>query len=515
MTALSPVHTVGNQIREAILLHQDVTKEEAHAHAVDMLGRVGIPNAAERINQYPFEMSGGMRQRAVIAMALVCNPELLIADEPTTALDVTIQAQIMGLIKKLQKDMRTSVLLITHDLGVVAQIADDVAVMYLGRIVERSDVRTIIKSPRHPYTMGLLKSLPSLALNKRDCLPLDEGLGWHSAAAGLRAVYDRGELAVIQGVGYPRPNRSHFRSTEIWHTAVDAEVVEQTGWLGRAFDRYYRDRDAGGAVCIGGRVPPSFSAKLPKGITFQQPGALRFRARRGRGGMQEEDVEFWEDMNDGESYHAGGSIEELGGRIDAPEGMSAVEFLERTARDARVNAERIDRILKRTRSGAEYPDHRLGRSLEQMARLIRGGMPASFYAGQLGGFDTHTQQDAAHRRLLTELGDSLRAFSEDLAGDGLWKRTAVLVFSEFGRRAKENGSRGTDHGAAGPVFVLGGGIRGGVYGRHPGLAPEELQRGDPVFHTDFRSVYTTLLDRHMGIDPEPVLGRAFPRIDFI
>jgi oligopeptide/dipeptide ABC transporter ATP-binding protein len=174
MTALSPVHTVGNQIREAILLHQDVTKEEAHAQAVDMLGRVGIPNAAERINQYPFEMSGGMRQRAVIAMALVCNPELLIADEPTTALDVTIQAQIMGLIKKLQKDMRTSVLLITHDLGVVAQIADDVAVMYLGRIVERSDVRTIIKSPRHPYTMGLLKSLPSLALNKAR-LPSIEG----------------------------------------------------------------------------------------------------------------------------------------------------------------------------------------------------------------------------------------------------------------------------------------------------------------------------------------------------
>jgi len=174
MTALSPVHTVGNQICEAILLHQDVTREEARAKAIDMLGKVGIPGPEKRIDQYPFEMSGGMRQRVVIAMALVCNPEILIADEPTTALDVTIQAQIMGLMKGLQKDLGTSTLLITHDLGVVAQLADDVAVMYLGRIVERADVRTVMKAPRHPYTRGLLKSLPSLSLDK-ERLPAIEG----------------------------------------------------------------------------------------------------------------------------------------------------------------------------------------------------------------------------------------------------------------------------------------------------------------------------------------------------
>ena len=166
MTALSPVHTVGNQICEAILLHQEVTKEEARQKAIQMLTKVGIPGAKQRIDQYPFEMSGGMRQRVVIAMALVCEPEVLIADEPTTALDVTIQAQIMGLMKGLQNDMGTSTLLITHDLGVVAQMADDVAVMYMGRIVEQGQVRTIMKAPRHPYTMALLKSLPSLAMDK-------------------------------------------------------------------------------------------------------------------------------------------------------------------------------------------------------------------------------------------------------------------------------------------------------------------------------------------------------------
>ena len=170
MTALSPVHTIGNQICEAILLHQDVSKKRAKAIAADMLAKVRIPGAAGRLKQYPHEMSGGMRQRVVIAMALVCNPELLIADEPTTALDVTIQAQFLSLIKDLQRDLGTSVLLITHDLGVVAQTADEVAVMYLGRIIEQSDVRSILKDPRHPYTRGLLHSLPSLS-TKGDRLP--------------------------------------------------------------------------------------------------------------------------------------------------------------------------------------------------------------------------------------------------------------------------------------------------------------------------------------------------------
>jgi ABC-type dipeptide/oligopeptide/nickel transport system ATPase component len=161
MTALSPVHTIGNQIAEAILSHHAVGSSEARRLTIDMLKRVGLAPAERCHDQYPHELSGGMRQRVVIAMALVCRPELLIADEPTTALDVTIQAQILGLIKTLQREMGCSVLLITHDFGVVAQVADEVAVMHHGRIVESGTVRAVLKNPQHPYTRGLLEALPS------------------------------------------------------------------------------------------------------------------------------------------------------------------------------------------------------------------------------------------------------------------------------------------------------------------------------------------------------------------
>ncbi len=161
MTALSPVHTVGSQIDEAILLHRDVSAAAAKRQTLEMMHRVGIADAARRHGQYPHELSGGMRQRILIAMALVCGPELLIADEPTTALDVTLQAQILGLIKSLQREIGFSVLLITHDFGVVAQMADDVAVMQHGAIVEQGDVRRVLREPRHAYTRRLLDALPS------------------------------------------------------------------------------------------------------------------------------------------------------------------------------------------------------------------------------------------------------------------------------------------------------------------------------------------------------------------
>jgi oligopeptide/dipeptide ABC transporter ATP-binding protein len=162
MTSFSSYHTLGDQISEAALVHRDITKEDARKLAIEMLDHVGIPNAPTRMNQYPHEFSGGMRQRAMIAMALICNPSMLIADEPSTSLDVTIQAQILQLMRNLRKDFGSSVMFITHNLGVIAQIADEVFIMYLGKIVESGSVIEIFHNPKHPYTVNLLLAIPKI-----------------------------------------------------------------------------------------------------------------------------------------------------------------------------------------------------------------------------------------------------------------------------------------------------------------------------------------------------------------
>lgn len=164
MKAFSPIHTIGNQLIEGILLHSTSDEQEARNIAIDTLKKVGMSNPEQRIDQYPHELSGGMRQRAMIAMALCCNPSILIADEPTTALDVTVQAQVLDLINNLKENSGSAVIFITHDLGVIAEMSDDVAVMYLGKVVEYTDVDTLFFGARHPYTQGLLRSIPSIGM---------------------------------------------------------------------------------------------------------------------------------------------------------------------------------------------------------------------------------------------------------------------------------------------------------------------------------------------------------------
>lgn len=172
MTSLNPVYTIGQQLRESYKIHEGLGKKEGTKRAIEMLEMVGIPSPDKRIDQYPYELSGGMRQRVMIAMALACKPELLIADEPTTALDVTIQSQILELIKELQEEIGMSVIMITHDLGVIAETCDYVAVMYCGQIVEYADVETLFDNPKHPYTVGLLNSLPRHDMDQDELIPI-------------------------------------------------------------------------------------------------------------------------------------------------------------------------------------------------------------------------------------------------------------------------------------------------------------------------------------------------------
>lgn len=188
MTALNPVHTIGRQLTEALMIHKDITPDAAIREAVGLLDRVGIPSPDVRMTEYPHQLSGGMRQRVVIAMALACKPDFLIADEPTTALDVTIQAQILELIKELQADMGMSVILITHDLGVIAETCDEVVVMYAGKVAERGSVFDIFDRAAHPYTRGLLKSIPTLNTEPKSTLSAIDGMvpGLLDLPAGCR-----------------------------------------------------------------------------------------------------------------------------------------------------------------------------------------------------------------------------------------------------------------------------------------------------------------------------------------
>jgi oligopeptide/dipeptide ABC transporter ATP-binding protein len=175
MTSLNPIYSIGDQIIEKVQVHYPMSRNEAREYAIDMLDKVGIPDPMQRVDEYPHQMSGGMRQRAMIAIALACDPRFLIADEPTTALDVTVQAQILILMQDLQAEFGTSIMLVTHDLGVVGEMADEVAVMYMGRIVEHADVKSLFYEPRHPYTRGLLRSIPLIGRSGRRWLTPIEG----------------------------------------------------------------------------------------------------------------------------------------------------------------------------------------------------------------------------------------------------------------------------------------------------------------------------------------------------
>jgi oligopeptide/dipeptide ABC transporter ATP-binding protein len=229
MSSLNPAHTVGAQIAEAVRLHRPVSKAAAAERALEMLRLVGVPDPRRRASDYPHQLSGGMRQRVMIAMALSCEPKLIIADEPTTALDVTIQAQVLELLRELRDTLGMAVLLITHDLGVVAEMADDVAVMYAGRIVERGNVQDTFARPQHPYTQALLRSIPVLGMRQDQRLTVIPGMvpspaSWPSGCrfeARCDQAYDRcGEYPPLFDVG--------LQAAACWHRDPAAVVAEAT-----------------------------------------------------------------------------------------------------------------------------------------------------------------------------------------------------------------------------------------------------------------------------------------------
>ena len=317
---------------------------------------------------------------------------------------------------------------------------------------------------------------PTLALKRSNLHELDGDHGLHPSLKSLGACFDEGRLTVVQGVGYPNANRSHFRSLEIWHSADPEGLPKGIGWLGRMADQivaaapgampamHVGDEDLPLALMGRNMFAPSVSDERSLDLS-DLPGLERERT-----GL-------------------------LGGE---PGASSEIVFLRAAARNAYEAAQRMERAVGR-RAHADYPNLPLARKLRLVAKLVAGGFDTRLFLVTLGGFDTHARQAALHAALLEELARSLRAFQRDLHASGVAERVLTLVFSEFGRRAEENASRGTDHGAAAPVFLLGGPGRGGLLGSPPDL--DRLSNGDVGHTTDFRALYTTIERDWMGLEP--------------
>jgi uncharacterized protein (DUF1501 family) len=315
---------------------------------------------------------------------------------------------------------------------------------------------------------------------------------------GFKQLFDEGCLSIVQGVGYPHPDRSHFRAMDIWQSATPEKEDISSGWLGRALDST-ADQHVGKvpALTLGtDKLPLSLVATKINVPTVRDVKGYQLQLGPG---------------NDSALKSHRQTLERLAGR-EAVAG-SDLDFLRKTARTAWSSAEKLKEISTNYRPAAEYPGNALARKLRTVAEIISGDLGTRIFFVNLDGFDTHSQQANAHQALLSELSSAITAFMGDLKGHGHADRVLVATFSEFGRRVAENGSLGTDHGAASQMFVISPKCKSGVIGTHPSLS--DLDDGDLKFHTDFRSVYATLLERWLSISSEPVLRGAFRPVEFV
>lgn len=359
------------------------------------------------------------------------------------------------------------------------------------------------------------KSRPRIGIKADQVLKLNDSVGLHPGLTGFKDLYDKGQLSIVQGVGYPNPNRSHFRSTEIWQTASDSETFEKYGWVGRYFDNACAGCDPAVGVCVGNQMPQSFTSQTGKGIAVNNPQNYRFiNSENGSDGQMME--QSYRELNgEGLEANSGDSISAISGSSSGQRHGSVLDFLERTALDAQVSSDEIHAISTRVQNQATYPGSQLGNSLKLVAKLIGGGLTTRIFYVSQGGYDTHTNQLGSHQRLLQDLGDSVKAFVQDLTAQGNMQRVLLMTFSEFGRRVSDNANSGTDHGAAAPMFVVGQRVKAGLLGQYPSLAPADLFQGDIKFTVDFRTVYASVLENWLKTRSEPILGRKFEPLPLV
>jgi uncharacterized protein (DUF1501 family) len=340
---------------------------------------------------------------------------------------------------------------------------------------------------------------PKLQVGADSVLKIDDRVGLHPALTGFSKLLEGRQLAVVQGVGYPNPNRSHFESMATWHTARLNADPDTPGWLVRSLESWPRTsgRDAP-ALHIGGEL-------LPQALTGgdqQVPSLTRLEQFRWRLGVPEA----------AGAREQRAALDEVAG-LQRGQAGSLLQFVERSFLLTHTSSARLEGLVDRSTARDGYPDSGLARRLRLIALLIKAELSTCIYYTALDGFDTHAYQPSVHESLLRELGDALQAFVDDLTRAGHGKRVLALVFSEFGRRVKENASLGTDHGTAAPLFLLGGGVKAGLHEAYPDL--QDLDDGDLKQAIDFRRVYATVLVEWLNCPSARVLGGTFARLPLL
>jgi uncharacterized protein (DUF1501 family) len=338
------------------------------------------------------------------------------------------------------------------------------------------------------------KYRPSLGVPANDVLRINDSVGLNPALKAFKDMYDKGQVAIVQGVGYPNPDYSHFRSTEIWQTAAPQQYLS-TGWVGRYLD------SAG--------LPPAnlFNAiaiadVLPEVMVANRVDVAAIAQLNGYGLTSDKNKTLGRD-----AFHSFVSDNDVPFRSPYLAQVAQIED------HAQRGAEELPKLVADYKPAGTYPATPIGRSLALAAQVIGSKLGTRVLYVQLGSFDTHTTQKGTQDRLLADFADSMSAFYADLAAHGDDKRVLTMTFSEFGRRVAENGSRGTDHGSAAPVFLIGGGTKGGLYGRQPSL--DDLDNGNLRFTTDFRSIYATVLEKWLQRPSSAIVGSGFDQLPLL
>jgi len=339
------------------------------------------------------------------------------------------------------------------------------------------------------------RARPRLRKKKAACLEVAPGIGLNGTMKDMKAIFDQGDLAILQGVGYPNPNRSHFKSMDIWHSADASDRPKKSGWLGRLADLAAKKSDgANYAVNISAQPPLALQGREYRPISFRDPNQYRFEGSRGQ--MP--------------------AFEKISSKAKKDRG-EILDLLGKTAENARKSSAQIRTAARDYRTPVRYPQGGRGAgaggSLRSVAALIKAGLSTRVFYVYHGGYDTHNNQAGRHGNLLTQLSQALGAFQRDLKRLGVADRVSTLVFSEFGRRVKENASAGTDHGAAGLAFLMGEKVKGGLHGKMPSLT--DLDRGDLKYNLDFRHIYATLLKEWLQADASKVLGSQFATLGLL